>query len=306
MYYDAESKMYLVGGNRYYSPVVRQCLSPDNSNLDVTEIYGLNPYIITLTNPVNMIYTGYTIETAIPLAFDPPEMTRWQRFWEPIGQAFNSFGNWFGGTRVGRAINSFFNWWNDLHWGWQLGIGAVVIAALALATIFTGGAAGGVAGFILAGALKGATISAGVGLGVGAGMGLIGTAISGDWSNVGMNILNNAAGGFALGAVGGAIFGGVGAGIKVGKAAKLWQSGTSVRTATSFKTMVHHYKIHGQGFGNIVNYSKQASNFAIRNANSLSFVARNAALTPHWTWIGKAGMNGHFTSSGKILTFWMF
>lgn len=170
----------------------------------------------------------------------------------------------------------------------------MIIVALAIATVATGGAAG----FILSGALKGAAIGA-----VSGGLisGTIGGISSGSWDG----FYDGFSTGFMTGAFIGGVTGAASNAIKIGQAAKMWQPGTSVRTGTSFKTMVHHYKIHGQGFGNIVSYSNQASNFAIRNANSLSFIARNSALTPHWTWIGKIGMNGHFTAAGKILTFWM-
>ncbi|MGD9570241.1 MAG: hypothetical protein AB7V48_18340 [Sedimentibacter sp.] len=191
-------------------------------------------------------------------------------------------------------------WWNPFTWSNEAKIiaGIVIIAGLAIATVATGGAAGGVVGFILAGAFKGAAIGA-----VSGGLisGAIGGLTSGSWEG----FVDGFSTGFMTGAFIGGVTGAASNAIKVGQAAKLWQSGTSVRTATPFKTMVHHYKIHGQGFGNIVNYSNQASNFAVRNANSLSFVARNQALTPHWTWIGKAGMNGHFSSAGKVLTFWL-
>ncbi len=196
--------------------------------------------------------------------------------------------------------NTGHSWWNPFSWSNEAKIvaGAVIIVALAIATVATGGAAGGVAGFILSGALKGAAIGA-----VSGGLisGTIGGISSGSWEG----FYDGFSTGFMTGAFIGGVTGAASNAIKVGQAAKMWQPGTSVRTGTSFKTMVHHYKFHGQGFGNIVNYSNQASNFAIRNANSLSFVARNSALTPHWTWIGKIGMNGHFTAAGKILTFWI-
>ena len=47
-------------------------------------VYGLNAYLICLTNLVNVCYgspSGHTIESNIELAFDPPELSRWQRFW---------------------------------------------------------------------------------------------------------------------------------------------------------------------------------------------------------------------------------
>ena len=74
--------------------------------------------------------------------------------------------------------------------------------------------------------------------------------------------------------------------------------------------MQHHYQTHviNEGFANgnnIVKYTKDAINFANRNASVLKFqVPYNSGLQPFWTWIGKVGMNGQFTSAGKILTFW--
>ena len=52
-------------------------------------------------------------------------------------------------------------------------------------------------------------------------------------------------------------------------------------------------------------YTKDAVNFANRNASVLKFqIPYNLDLQPNWSFIGKAGMNGEFTSTGKILTFW--
>ena len=195
----------------------------------------------------------------------------------------------------------------DAHWAmpnWlKWVIGGAVIVGLGIATLATGGAAAGVAGFIVTGAFKGAVIGAISGALVSGTIGGISSVVSGEsfWQG----FADGAANGFVMGAIIGGITGAISSSIQVANAAKMWEAGTSVRTSTPFKTMVHHYKIHGKGFGNIVNYTKQASDFAIRNAKSLSFVARNPNLTPHWTWIGKVGVNGHFTSAGKILTFWM-
>jgi len=83
MYYDAESKMYLVGGNRYYSPEARQYISgveAEGALGSAGVIYGLNPYALCLTNPVGLVYAGYTILPNADLAFDPPVMTFLQRF----------------------------------------------------------------------------------------------------------------------------------------------------------------------------------------------------------------------------------
>ena len=145
-------------------------------------------------------------------------------------------------------------WWNPFSWSNEAKLisGIIIIAGLAIATIVTGGAAGGVTGFILAGALKGSVIGA-----VSGGLisGAFGGLNSGSWEG----FYDGFSTGFMTGAFIGGVTGAASNAIKIGQAAKMWQPGTSVRTGTSFKTMVHHYKLHGKGFGNIVNYTNQAS-----------------------------------------------
>ena len=83
-YYDRESGLYYIGG-RYYSPVTKQFLSAANVETVVAnaaEIYGLNLYSLTVGNPVNMGFGGYTIETNTPLSYDPPELNWWEKFWQ--------------------------------------------------------------------------------------------------------------------------------------------------------------------------------------------------------------------------------
>ena len=196
---------------------------------------------------------------------------------------------------------------SDPQW-WQWLVGGVIIIGLGIATLATGGAAAGVAGFIVAGAFKGAVIGAISGALVSGVAGGISSVISGEnfWSG----FADGAAIGFMSGAIIGGITGAISSSIQVANAAKMWQAGTSPQTSTPFKTMTHHYKKHviNEGFmkgNNIVKYTKDAINFAYRNANVLKFqVPHNSGLQPFWTWVGKVGMNGQFTSAGKILTFW--
>ena len=200
----------------------------------------------------------------------------------------------------------------DGHWAmpnWlKWVIGGVVIIGLGIATIATGGAAAGVAGFIVAGAFKGAVIGAVSGALVSGAISGIISAVAGNgfWSG----FADGAADGFVLGAIIGGITGAISSSVQVANAAKMWQAGTSPRTSTPFKTMRHHYKTHviNEGFkkgNNVVKYTKDAINFANRNASVLKFqVPYKSGLQPFWTWIGKVGMNGQFTSAGKILTFW--
>ena len=184
-------------------------------------------------------------------------------------------------------------------------LGGLLIIGLIIATIATGGAAGGVAGFIFAGALKGAIISAVTGALVGGLIGGITSYVSGNgfWSG----FLNGAADGFLSGAITGALTGALTNTFRVLNAAKYWDKGNF---SSGFKSMKYHYNEHviKEGFkhgNNIVKYTKDAVNFAIRNSSNLKyFVPYNTALQPYWSWLGKIGMNGQFTSLGKILTFW--
>ena len=184
-------------------------------------------------------------------------------------------------------------------------LGGLVIIGLGIATIATGGAAAGVAGFIVAGALKGAIIGAISGALISGTIGGITSVISGNgfWSG----FADGAADGFMSGAIIGAITGAISSGVKVFNAAKLWDKGNF---KSGFQSMIYHYKTHvlNEGFktgNNIVKYTKDAISFASRNAKSLKFVVPyNTTLQPHWTFIGKVGMNGQFTAGGNILTFW--
>ena len=211
------------------------------------------------------------------------------------------------------CLNNPINYYDpDGHWAmpnWlKWVIGGVVIVGLGIATIATGGAAAGVAGFIVAGAFKGAVIGAVSGALVSGTIGGVTSAVAGNgfWSG----FADGAASGFMSGAIIGGITGAISSSVQVANAAKMWQPGTSARTSTPFKTMQHHYQTHviNEGFANgnnIVKYTKDAINFANRNASVLKFqVPYNSGLQPFWTWIGKVGMNGQFTSAGKILTFW--
>ena len=86
-YYDQESGLYYIDG-RYYSPETRQYLSaanPETAMANASTIYGLNLYLLCLTNPVGLMYNWHTIEPNADLTYDEAEFTRWQRFWRSPG-----------------------------------------------------------------------------------------------------------------------------------------------------------------------------------------------------------------------------
>ena len=89
-YYDAESRMYYIGG-RYYDPDIKRYVSPgepEEAIANAGTVYGINPYLLCLTNPVNMVYNGYTIETDGELSYEPDELSEWKYFWKVTWRNF--------------------------------------------------------------------------------------------------------------------------------------------------------------------------------------------------------------------------
>ena len=96
-YYDTESGCYYIDG-RYYSPEIRRYISAENPERAMTNagtLYGLNLYLLCLTNPVGMVYNGYTIETNAEMSYEPDELTDWQNFVKSWKAFWNSpFGKY--------------------------------------------------------------------------------------------------------------------------------------------------------------------------------------------------------------------
>ena len=144
-YYDTESGLYYING-RYYSPETKRYVdsgNPETALANAATIYGLNLQNSTLTNPVNELYNEYTIETQTALTYAPPELNKWQAFW-----------------------NKAIKWFNNLHWGWKIGIGLLIIAALAIATVATAGATGVGIGAAFASGFTGAALVSATGASV--------------------------------------------------------------------------------------------------------------------------------------------
>lgn len=177
-------------------------------------------------------------------------------------------------------------------------IGGLIILGLGVATVLTGGAAGGVAGFILAGAFKGAIVGAVSGALVNGTINGISSVINGEgfWSG----FFDGAAHGFMSGAIIGGITGAISSGLQVYNASKLW---ANTGNKTAYKQMVEHYGKHVIKEGqksvakNIVNYSKQASQFFMSNSSS-GITLRHGVIkiveTP----------GGIFNIDGLIRSFW--
>ena len=91
--------MYYIGG-RYYDPDIKRYVSPgepEEAMANAGTVYGINPSLLCLTNPVNMVYNGYTIETDGELSYEPEELSNWSYFWKVT---WNKFWN----SKFGKAV----------------------------------------------------------------------------------------------------------------------------------------------------------------------------------------------------------
>ncbi len=289
-YLDSETGFYYANGS-YYDPETGLYLDAtpistvfDNADsprhIDRNGILGYNTLDLA-GSPYN-VFT--TVELSVDTNHDSIENC-WESMWNPV-----------------------IIWWNNINPWVKVGIGLAVIVGLAIATIATGGTTGGVAGYVLIGAFRSSIIGSVAGTISSGLISGISTAIhDGDFLT---GFINGAVDGFVSGAIVGGVFGAIRSYNEVVNAAKYWAPGTSKRTSTPIRTLDYHYKKHvvTEGFkkgNNVIKYTHDAISFAERNAAVLKFnVPFNSGLQPNWTFVGKVGMNGQFTSLGKILTFW--
>ena len=183
---------------------------------------------------------------------------------------------------------------------WLLG-GIIIIGAIALSFVTAGLATpiatalgGGVMGVIIGGAVAGAVGGAIAGFGISIGVQGISNGFDNiDWNQVGKATLS--------GVISGAIMGTLTSGVKVAQAAKLWDKGTF---KSGFQSMRYHFKKHGAGFGNILNYTKSATNFATQNSSLFKYTFNFKYGNASWNFTYTNGHGGMFTTIGKIITFW--
>lgn len=184
-FYDSETGFYYANGS-YYDPetgmyVDAAPVSTVIENADSPRYIDRNG--ILCYNHLAIAGSPYTAHTTVELTEDfsyNPGQTWWEKICD---------------------------WWRNVPKWIKIGIGLIVIVALTIATIATGGAAGGLAGAVCAGALKGAVIGAVSGAAVsGTIEGLVSAHNNqGFWDG----FANGAADGFMFGAITGAITGGI-------------------------------------------------------------------------------------------------
>jgi len=284
-YWDTNLNLYYLK-TRYYDPETCRFINMDCISILPTaqnHINGLNLYAYCLNDPVNHI--------------DDDGMFL-RRIFGGIGRFFtsaaNAFANVFVGlgqgiaslvtdplgtfTNIGLGIADFAvgmtrdplgTWWNASR-------DIIMFGAMLYAPILT---MGGVAlhahlrgddPFTAAGSLYGQTL--------GTGAVILGTAGAG--KVVGKGVYQ----------------------LRLMNAARYWNAGTF---KTPMRSMLAHHAKHGSS-RSVFQYTKDARVFATRNGHNFSFLRGGIGRQPVWA-LGRGfghGMNGLFTTQGKIISFW--
>ena len=176
----------------------------------------------------------------------------------------------------------------------------VVVAAVAAITVATAGA-GTAAAVVAVGAAKGAAVGMVSGAAMGAVTGAVNHRVStGSWSGSGTAALNGMGDGALSGAVSGAISGAASSAIKVGRAARAWDSSSKGGPWTN---MSDHYKRHVLLEGkksmtkNIITYTDDAVALW-NNCNEMSKLMSSGSLK-----LKGPGVGGFYSQSGLIRSF---
>jgi len=186
------------------------------------------------------------------------------------------------------------DWWRNVPKWIKIGIGLIVIIALTIATIATGGAAGGLAGAVCAGALKGAVIGATSGAVIsGTIEGLVSAHNNqGFWDG----FANGAADGFMFGSISGAIAGGISAYSNYGNFA-------------SADKLQSHFEDHGRelGYASKTEYVRDAK-YVIRHGQKVTHIYKDKVSVGYIKFYGNkghanyafVGMNGKYTATFEV------
>ena len=175
-----------------------------------------------------------------------------------------------------------------------------VVAVVATVTVATAGA-GTAAAFIAVGAAKGAAIGMVSGAAIGAATGAVSHRVStGSWSGAGIAALNGMGDGALSGAITGAITGAASSALKVGQAAKAWDSSSR---GGSWKNMSDHYKRHVLQEGkksmtrNVITYTNDAKSLW-SSSNGVGKLMSSGSLR-----LKGPGVGGFYSQTGLIRSF---
>ena len=175
-----------------------------------------------------------------------------------------------------------------------------VVAAVAAITVATAGA-GTAAAVIAVGAAKGAAIGMASGAAIGAATGAVSHRVStGSWEGADKAALEGVGDGALSGAVSGAITGAAGSALKVGQAAKAWDSSSKGGPWTN---MSDHYKRHVLQEGkksmtrNVITYTNDAKSLW-SSSNGMGKLMSSGSLR-----LKGPGVGGFYSQSGLIRSF---
>ena len=271
-FYDSETGFYYANGS-YYDPetgmyVDAAPVSTVIENADSSRHIDRNSTLCY--NHLAIAGSPYTAHTTVELTEDfsyNPGQTWWEKICD---------------------------WWRNVPKWIKIGIGLIVIVALTIATIATGGAAGGLAGAVCAGALKGAVIGAVSGAAVsGTIEGLVSAHNNqGFWDG----FANGAADGFMFGSISGAIAGGISAYSNYGNFA-------------SADKLQSHFEDHGRelGYASKTEYVRDAK-YVIRHGQKVTHIYKDKVSVGYIKFYGNkghanyafVGMNGKYTATFEV------
>ncbi len=158
-YYDAESGLYYANGS-YYDPTTG--LYVDSAPIDGVMENALSN---------NLDRNGLMCNNILELACNPSTVFNVTELHsDPTYDVTDKFPDWMK-RQIKRQerINKILRWYQDLHWGWKLGVGiALLIGAIGF-TVATGGGGAGVISVL---------VQTAIGVGVGVGLYTVGSLMS--------------------------------------------------------------------------------------------------------------------------------
>ncbi len=163
-YYDAESGLYYANGS-YYDPSTGLYVdaAPIESVIEnPLGVNGLDRNGLMCNNILELACNPSTI-------FNVTELTA-----DPTYDVTDKFPDWMK-RQIKRQerINKILRWYQDLHWGWKLGVGiALLIGAIGF-TVATGGGGAGVISVL---------VQTAIGVGVGVGLYTVGSLLMGTFT----------------------------------------------------------------------------------------------------------------------------
>ena len=269
--YDEETKLYYLI-SRYYDPEIGRFISPDSVEyIEPSSISGLNLYVYCCNDPINMYDpSGHFALSTFLIGLD-------------VSWVISSIASYYLGEHLVSGASSVYGGIQTIATGisllaygpvgWVLGGAAIVLGAVNIA---------------------------------------FGTAelqqhfTGNNWIN-NIGITENLYTGLYIGSsiasaavsIGGTYYKTTTHG-QIAYNAKYWDKGTFKNSRASLK---YHYAKHGNGL-TPTQYTQSALDFSAFNSSSFRYTYNYNYNNASWYFNNMYGVEGYFTSSGKIITFW--